>query len=116
MKLIILILIYATATKCFGASEKSAASSRRTITATVTAYCDVGATSSGKRTRIGYCAGPRALPIGTVVKIIGVGTFKVMDRTARRYDGRYDIWMPVRADCMNFGKQQLTVKIYGNKN
>lgn len=82
-------------------------------TTTVTAYTHTGQkTASGKWPIVGRsCAGPRNLPFGTVVWIDGVGLRIVEDRTHKRYDGRFDVFMETEAACLQFGKQQLTVEV-----
>ena len=57
------------------------------------------------------CAGPRRLPLGTVVWIEGVGRRVVTDRTARRYDGRFDVYFNSHRDAKRFGIRQAKVKI-----
>lgn len=83
------------------------------IVAVITAYCActkccgsnaVGLTASGKPPVQGVTvAGPRNLPFGTVVYIEGVGRRVVQDRTARRYDGRFDVYFTKHADAVRFG-------------
>ncbi len=75
----------------------------------VTAYCDQGITASGRRVGVGQCAGPAALPFGSKVHIPALNrTFVVTDRTAQRFrHNTVDIFMPVRADCVEFGRNYL---------
>jgi 3D (Asp-Asp-Asp) domain-containing protein len=80
--------------------------------ATITAYCDsTNNMADGKRVHVGACAGPRSIPFGTKVRIERMGVYTVEDRTARRFDGRFDIWMPSRSTCIKFGKQELKVEV-----
>jgi 3D (Asp-Asp-Asp) domain-containing protein len=90
-----------------------------TITATVTSYSSVeschypGCTmASGKPAYIGAAACPRRLPLGTQIQIHG-RTYICEDRTARRFDGRFDIFAGYGAaahqEALNFGKQLLAV-------
>lgn len=80
--------------------------------ATVTAYCDGTICADGTRPIAGHTiAAPRSVPFGTKVYIDGVGYRCVHDRTAKKYDGRWDIYFASRAEAILFGKQQLTVEI-----
>ena len=73
--------------------------------ATLTAYCpcvhccgvkskpaDTGITAAGTRAKQGRTiAAPRSVPLGTKVKVEGLdGVYTVEDRTAKRFDGRWD--------------------------
>ena len=69
--------------------------------------------ADGRHVHVGAVAGPRAIPLGTWVSI-GGRTYQVEDRTARRFDGRFDIWMPSRTAALRFGKRQLKVNILSN--
>lgn len=89
--------------------------------ATITAYCPCskccgkwagGPTASGKMPVQGITvAGPRSVPFGTQVYIESVGWRTVQDRTARRFDGRYDLYFNNHADALRFGKRMLRVHI-----
>ena len=95
------------------------AQAAQTNVVTVTAYCAckeccgplaTGITASGKKPRQGTtAAGPRALPIGTKVWIEGVGKRIVQDRTAQRYDGRFDVYFRRHKDAKAFGIRQVKV-------
>jgi len=93
-----------------GASQESGPEPKPS---TVTAYTHTGnRTASGRWPIVGRsCAGPRSLPLGTVVWIDGVGLRIVEDRTHKRYDGRFDVFMETEAECLQFGKQKLTVEV-----
>lgn len=88
---------------------------------TVTAYCPCrvccgrwagGPTASGQRPRPGLTvAGPRALPLGTRVRIEGLGERLVQDRLARKYDARFDVFFASHAEAKQFGRRQLAVEI-----
>lgn len=53
-----------------------------------------------------------ALPFGTAVQIEGT-TYYVHDRMNKRYDGsHYDIWFEDYTECINFGRQNLIIKIF----
>ena len=86
--------------------------------ATVTAYSsspdetwgDPFTTASGRRVFDGLIACPRALPFGTQVRI-GDRTYQCYDRLHRKYDDRFDIWMPTKAAALAFGQQRLEVEV-----
>lgn len=87
----------------------------------VTAYCACrlccgasadGVTASGVEPVQGVTvAAPRAVPFGTRVHIEGIGWRTVQDRTARRYDGRFDVYFTRHRDAVRFGKRKLKVTI-----
>ena len=86
---------------------------------TITAYCACqiccgknakGITAAGTRPMQGRTvAAPRNVPLGTKVLIDGK-PFTVEDRTARRFDGRWDIYFERHQDAKNFGKRKLDVR------
>lgn len=62
-------------------------------------------------------AGPRAFPLGTKVKISGLtNTFILQDRTAKRFDGRWDIYLKSHDAALRFGKRTNTVTTYAPLN
>ena len=67
--------------------------------------------ASGRRVYSGAIACPRELAFGTNVEIDGI-VYTCEDRTAKRYDGRYDILMFSYEDAIAFGKQTKEVEIY----
>lgn len=88
--------------------------------ATVTAYCPCAKccgkagqpTASGKMPRQGVTiAAPRRVPLGTWVELAGVGRFRVDDRTARRYDGRWDVFMTSHQRAQNFGRREISIRV-----
>lgn len=90
--------------------------------AIVTAYCacklccgdyahNQQLTASGTKATAGRTiAGPRNIPFGTHVQINNQ-TYTVEDRTALRYDGRWDIYFADHKSAKRFGKQRLNIKI-----
>lgn len=88
-------------------------------TFTVTAYCACkeccgsqarGLTASLVRPKQGVTvAGPRNLPFGTRVWIEDQGWYVVQDRTALKYDGRFDIYFRSHRAAKKFGIRQLRV-------
>jgi 3D (Asp-Asp-Asp) domain-containing protein len=67
-------------------------------------------TASGKKVAVGMVAGPRRIPLGTRVLIGGV-PYTVEDRTAKRYDGRWDIYFQSHKAALIWGKQEKDVVI-----
>jgi 3D (Asp-Asp-Asp) domain-containing protein len=82
------------------------------LTAVVTAYIATGhPTASGKMPISGHTiALPRQFPLGSKVEING-HWFVGEDRTARRFDGRFDIFMASRDAAIQWGKQTIQVKV-----
>jgi 3D (Asp-Asp-Asp) domain-containing protein len=78
--------------------------------APVTAYCLHTRTATGIHPHRGIVAGPRS-QLGTWVTIRGV-RYVVADV---KPGGGYDIWMPSRHACRNFGRQRLAVQIEKRK-
>ena len=108
MKLALLIILLA------GCATASAA--------TVTAYCactkccgvmgGTGITASGKQARQGVTvAASRSIPMGTRLRIEGVGVRVVQDRLAPRYDDRVDVFFTRHEDAVRFGKKALAVRV-----
>lgn len=90
--------------------------------ATVTAYCPcaiccgvmggTGITASGKQARQGVTvAASRSIPMGTRLRIEGVGVRVVQDRLAPRYDDRVDVFFTRHEDAVRFGKKTLAVRV-----
>ena len=94
--------------------------------ATVTAYCPcaiccgvmggTGITASGKPARQGVTvAASRKIPMGTRLRIEGVGVRVVQDRLATRYDDRVDVFFSSHAEAQRFGKRLLKVTVLKKK-
>ena len=89
------------------------------IYATITAYnpteaqCDntPDIMASGARVYEGAIACPRELAFGTQVEIDGI-IYTCEDRTAKRYNGRYDILMFDYQEAIEWGRQEKEVLIY----
>jgi 3D (Asp-Asp-Asp) domain-containing protein len=86
----------------------------------LTAYCwcavcngEAGQpTASGAKPRTGVTiAAPRHVPFGTRVHIPGIGWRTVQDRTAFRYNGRWDIYVASHREAKKFGKRRVTIKL-----
>ena len=92
---------------------------------TITAYCAclkccgqsaTGITASGKRPVEGRTvAASRSIPLGTRIHIEGLGWRTVEDRTARRFDGRVDIYFRSHDEAKKFGKRKLQITIQKTK-
>lgn len=70
--------------------------------------------ANSQRAYVGAAACPRNIKLGTKVKIAGK-TYTCADRTAKRYDGRFDIFAGyTQADhdrAVQSGVKKLNVKI-----
>lgn len=68
--------------------------------------------AAGQRPREGVSAAcPRKIKKGNGFSLLGK-RYICDDRTARKYDGRFDLYFENRADAIAFGKQRLTIFIY----
>ena len=82
----------------------------------VTAYCDEGETASGQQTRRGIVAAdPQVLPLGSRVRVEGLGKFDrdydVAD-TGREVKGQeLDIFMRDCAAAKEFGRRTARVRV-----
>jgi 3D (Asp-Asp-Asp) domain-containing protein len=57
-------------------------------------------------------AAPRNIPFGTRVYIPTLKSWRIVqDRTARRYDGRWDIFVKTHREAKHFGKRKLEIWI-----
>lgn len=104
-----------------GYQTKWAGTPKATLLATVTAYSELDSChlpgcpmSSGKKAYIGAIACPRKYKLGTKVEINGK-QYTCEDRTARKYDGRFDIFfgygVEAHSKALQFGKQKLEINI-----
>lgn len=89
------------------------------ITAIVTGYCHCQLccgemnrpTASGKMpTEMCTIAAPRKIPLGTPVKVEGVGYFLVQDRMSKKYPKRWDIYFATHREAKAFGKKKLKIE------
>lgn len=98
----------------------------RWFQATVTAYspretCPEGKAencinASGKRPREGSSiACPRRIKKGNGILVMGE-RFTCDDRTSRKYDGRFDLYVDDYAEAIKFGKQKLMIFLYEPSN
>lgn len=67
-------------------------------------------TASGDRVRHGIVACSRDFPFGSKFLIDGQ-VYECLDRLARRFDDRIDIWMPSKEAAVNYGKRVLVVEV-----
>ena len=75
-----------------------------------TAYSLRGKMANGQSVHAGaIAADPRVLPLGTVVEIIGMGTYVVKDTGGAIKGNRIDIWMP--SGAMKFGRRTVMLRI-----
>jgi len=91
-----------------------------TIHAVITAYCictkccgphATGLNAAGHKPVEGVSiAGPRAYKLGTRVEI-NHHVYVIDDRTAKRFDGRWDVYRASHKSALKWGKQELTVTI-----
>lgn len=63
--------------------------------------------ASGRRVYVGAVACPRAMKLGTVIEIEGMGRFTCEDRMAQRLEGLFDIYMDSIGEALAFGRQSL---------
>jgi 3D (Asp-Asp-Asp) domain-containing protein len=87
------------------------------LTAFITAYVATGnPTATGIYPQTHHTVAiPRRYPLGCDVFICGE-SYKGEDRTARKYDGRFDIFMSSRKAALKWGKQKhVVVIIYDDK-
>jgi 3D (Asp-Asp-Asp) domain-containing protein len=80
-----------------------------------TAYSLYGVTRSGVYVRRGVIAAdPRVIPLGSVVQISAgkySGVYTVLD-TGKKIKGKIvDLWMPSYREAINFGRQQVKVRV-----
>jgi 3D (Asp-Asp-Asp) domain-containing protein len=75
-----------------------------------------GITASGRRVQAGVTAAcPRELEFGTWLEIEGVGKRRCDDRGGAIRGKKLDIYMPERADALEFGRRRLKVRILNEK-
>lgn len=82
------------------------------LTAIVTAYVATGHPCADGKMPQAYqtVALPRCFPLGATVIIDG-RRFIGQDRTARRYNGRFDIFMNSRENAIQWGRQVKTITV-----
>jgi len=88
------------------------------IVATVncSAYCHTGnPTASGVMPQVGHCAVDKIngqwIPFGTIVRIKGLGKYKVTDRFGDGRNNCVDLYMDSYKKCIEFGRQDLEAEV-----
>jgi 3D (Asp-Asp-Asp) domain-containing protein len=116
----LLPLVFAAALTPAPEHTRARPKSHKPVRMTATAYCDKGITDGGVRTRPGIVAAdPRLLPIGTVLRVDGLGarpqTYVVSD-TGSAVKGRHvDIFMPNCRAAKRFGRRPVMVRAVGTQ-
>jgi len=82
------------------------------LTAVVTAYIATGhPCANGAMPRVAYTiAVPRRFVLGSEV-IVNGRRYVAEDRTAQRFDGRFDIFVANRRDALLWGKKTLKLTV-----
>lgn len=80
------------------------------------AYCHTGnPTTSGVMPQVGHCAVDKIngqwIPFGTIIKIKGMGTYKVIDRFGDGRNNCVDLYMDSYKKCIEFGRQDLEAEV-----
>lgn len=84
----------------------------RAISCEATAYCLQGETFTGLPAGMGVIAvDPEVIPLHSVVWVEGYGQAQALDTGRDIVGHRVDIWLPTRDECLQFGRQQVEVKI-----
>ncbi len=81
-----------------------------------TAYCETGnPTASGVMPQVGHCAVDRIngqwVPFGTIVRIKGLGKYKVTDRFGDCRNNCVDLFMDSYKKCIEFGRKNLEAEV-----
>ena len=82
---------------------------------TITAYCNDGASASGRANIVGQTCACNCLPFGTVIEIEGMGRWTVTDRGASSGQWAWhnsnwcDIYLSSNSECNNWGVQHRRV-------
>lgn len=89
-----------------------------TIIATLSAsaYCHTGnPTASGVMPQVGHCAVDKIngqwIPFGTIVRIKGLGTYRVTDRFGDGRNNCVDLFMESYKKCIEFGRQDREAEV-----
>ena len=86
------------------------------VTLSATAYCHTGnPTASGVMPAVGQCAVDKIngqwVPFGTIVRIKGLGTYKVTDRFGDSRNNCLDIFMETEQECLEWGRRYVECKV-----
>lgn len=82
----------------------------------VSAYCHTGnPTASGVMPQVGMCAVDKIngqwIPFGTIVRIKGLGTYRVTDRFGDGRNNCVDLFMESYKKCIEFGRQDMEAEV-----
>lgn len=96
--------------KCYGISKYLINLLAIVVTLQATAYYHTGnPTASGVMPAVGQCAVDKIngqwIPFGTIIKIKGMGTYKVTDRFGDGRSNCLDIFMASESECWQFGRR-----------
>ena len=85
-------------------------------TLNISAYCETGnPTASGVWPQVGHCAVDKIngqwIPFGTIIKIKGMGTYKVTDRFGDGRNNCVDLYMESYKKCIEFGRQDKEAEV-----
>jgi 3D (Asp-Asp-Asp) domain-containing protein len=100
-----------------GTGAKRRAPGARTLNMTATAYCQSGKTSTGTKARSGtVAADPRVLPMGSTIRVAGLGssrpqTFTVADTGGAVKGNEIDIFISDCARAKTFGRRRVQVRV-----
>jgi len=86
------------------------------VTLNCSAYCETGnPTASGVMPAVGQCAVDKIngqwIPFGTIVRIKGMGTYKVTDRFGAGHNNCVDLFMESYEQCIEFGRQNMEAEV-----
>ena len=86
------------------------------VTLNVSAYClNQNPMANGEYPYIGSCAVDKIngqwVPFGTIVRIKGLGTYRVTDRFGAGHNNRVDLFMDSYKKCIEFGRQDLEAEV-----
>ena len=86
------------------------------VTLQCTAYThSTQPTASGVMPQVGQCAVDKIngqwVPFGTIVRIEGLGTYKVTDRFGAGHNNRVDLFMESYEQCIDFGRQDREAEV-----
>ena len=86
------------------------------VTLNVSAFCETGnPTASGLMPAVGMCAVDKIngqwVPFGTIVRIKGLGSYKVTDRFGAGHNNRVDLFMESYEQCIDFGRQDREAEV-----
>jgi len=102
-------------TAAYSVTEEAVPSNDDFIDFEATAYCDLGITFSGVYVQRGIVAAdPRVLPIGSVIEVSAgdySGIYTVMDTGGVIKGEIIDIFMPDYEEAVQFGRQQVKIKV-----